>query len=573
MERRRRWCPSARPSHFAHWATDTSNAFVLLAAPRPLCAAPLCLPFALPLALRAQYKQVELRNGDRYSGWFDNEDKKLAKRHGGGVCKYVNGDQYIGGWRSDMRFGHGRIAFKNGDKYEGAWLDDVIHGSGAYKYSEGEYAGAIYIGEFKDGARHGRGKMLMKDRSMYDGFWEDGDKHGKGLLTTDTGEETYGEWGSGQFIRDLEDWEIDELEGYELYSDEDDDGDEDEEEARSCANVFTWGGMKRIFSMGDDSEGGKKKKEKKKRRKSTWKPDDQNNHVVTDEDRKRRVGISAEATETIDMNGERVVNAKSDADRDVILDGVDKNFLFDNCTQDQLDELVDAMFEVSKEAGETVITQGEEGDYFYIIANGSCDVSISKDGATPQVVASMGAGDSFGEISLMYSMPRTATITTKSACKLWALDRGTFRRILVGTESAKAKRWEGFLNNVELLSGLTAREKSELADALEPVDFYDEEFIITQGDLGDTFYIVESGECIVTQQKKPGKANAKKAKEIARVSSGQYFGEKALLNDEPRAANVIASGDVRCLRLNRDCFVRLLGPVEHSLKKGMASYE
>jgi len=54
---------------------------------------------------------------------------------------------------------------------------------------------------------------------------------------------------------------------------------------------------------------------------------------------------------------------------------------------------------------------------------------------------------------------------------------------------------------------------------------------------------------------------------------GQYFGERALLMNEERAANIIATSDVvECLSLDRDSFIRLLGPLDDLLKRNMEVY-
>jgi cAMP-dependent protein kinase regulator len=54
---------------------------------------------------------------------------------------------------------------------------------------------------------------------------------------------------------------------------------------------------------------------------------------------------------------------------------------------------------------------------------------------------------------------------------------------------------------------------------------------------------------------------------------GDYFGEMALLKDEPRAANAIAKGNVQLAALSKECFTRLLGSATDLLSAGMSSYE
>lgn len=53
---------------------------------------------------------------------------------------------------------------------------------------------------------------------------------------------------------------------------------------------------------------------------------------------------------------------------------------------------------------------------------------------------------------------------------------------------------------------------------------------------------------------------------------GDYFGELALLKNEPRAANVKAKTKLKTVTLNRDSFMRLLGPLEDILKRNLSAY-
>ena len=55
---------------------------------------------------------------------------------------------------------------------------------------------------------------------------------------------------------------------------------------------------------------------------------------------------------------------------------------------------------------------------------------------------------------------------------------------------------------------------------------------------------------------------------------GEYFGERALLMNDVRAANIIAESDeVKCLSLERDTFKRLLGPLDEILKRNIEAYK
>lgn len=175
-------------------------------------------------------------------------------------------------------------------------------------------------------------------------------------------------------------------------------------------------------------------------------------------------------------------------------------------------------------------------------------------------VGNIQAGGSFGELALMYNAPRAATvISVEPGCTLWALDRVTFRRILMESTFARRRMYESFLEEVPLLSSLTPYERSKIADALETQKFAAGDIIIKEGDPGHSFYLLESGEADAYKDE-PGNS-------VRHYKKGDFFGELALLNDAPRAASVVASTDVKVATLGKNAFQRLLGPVEGILRR------
>lgn len=89
---------------------------------------------------------------------------------------------------------------------------------------------------------------------------------------------------------------------------------------------------------------------------------------------------------------------------------------------------------------------------------------------------------SFGELALLYNMPRAATIKAVSEGQLWALDRQTFRRILLKSAFRKRKMYEALINSVPMLKTLQNYERLNLADALIPKTFTAGDRIIKQGE-------------------------------------------------------------------------------------------
>lgn len=247
---------------------------------------------------------------------------------------------------------------------------------------------------------------------------------------------------------------------------------------------------------------------------------------------------------------------------------VASNFLFSQLDEESFTLVLDALVEKSIPAANIkVISQGDEGDYFYIIESGEFDIYINPAGSLQpgadgmgNKVATIGPGGSFGELALMYNAPRAATVASSSkGCTLWALDRMTFRRILMDNAFQRRKMYESFLEDVPLLADLKPYDRAKIADALEAAKVPAGTPIITEGEPGDAFYLLESGEAAAYK-----KGIERPVKDYRR---GDFFGELALLDDKPRAASVIAQTEVKLAKLGRDGFKRLLGPVEGLMRK------
>ncbi|XP_045594825.2 cAMP-dependent protein kinase type II regulatory subunit isoform X1 [Procambarus clarkii] len=285
----------------------------------------------------------------------------------------------------------------------------------------------------------------------------------------------------------------------------------------------------------------------------------------------RRKSVFAEAydPEEDDDDGERIIHAKSDEQRQRLSEAVKNIFLFRSLDHDQIGEVLDAMFERRVTEGENVIKQGDDGDNFYVIESGVYNIFVKTDSDTePRSVGKYDNSGSFGELALMYNLPRAATIQAVTSGALWAMDRHTFRRILLKSACKKRKMYEALLENVPMLKTLEKYERLNLADALVPKVYVPGQQIILQGDSADGMYFVEDGTVRITMVKENNEE-----KEISRVSIGGYFGELALVTKKARAASVYAVGKAKLAFLDVEAFERLLGPCMDLMKRNIEDYE
>lgn len=242
---------------------------------------------------------------------------------------------------------------------------------------------------------------------------------------------------------------------------------------------------------------------------------------------------------------------------------IEKNVLFSHLDDAERSDIFDAMFQVKHMQGDVVIQQGDEGDNFYIIDLGEADVYVNDN-----LVVSISPGGSFGELALIYGTPRAATVKAQTELKLWAIDRVTYRRILMGSTMRKRKLYESFLEKVSLLDSLDQWERLTVCDALEAATFEDGEEIVVQGNPGDDFFIIVEGQASVLQRRNPDEDPI----EVGKLGQSDYFGEIALVLNRPRAATVIARGCLKCVKLDRGRFERVLGPCTDILKRNIQQY-
>ena len=279
----------------------------------------------------------------------------------------------------------------------------------------------------------------------------------------------------------------------------------------------------------------------------------------------RRVSVAAEKYNPEEDTDDtpKVVHKKTDAERSALKETIKNIFMFRSLDSTQVNDLLDAMFSRVVESGDVIIEQGDDGDNFYVIESGVYDIYVSG--------SNVGQYDNkgqFGELALMYNMPRAATIKAKTKGRLWALDRQTFKRIVVKSAFEKRKMYESLLENMPIFKSLNPYQRMSVADALFSKSYANNEEIIKQGDQAVCMYFVESGKVKIVRTQDG------ESKEIKVCNKGDYFGELALITKKPRAATVIAVGkDVKCAILDIEAFERLLGPCIEIMKNNIPNYE
>ncbi|XP_051897493.1 cGMP-dependent protein kinase 2 [Pristis pectinata] len=238
----------------------------------------------------------------------------------------------------------------------------------------------------------------------------------------------------------------------------------------------------------------------------------------------------------------------------LITDAIMQNEFLKKLEPQHVREIVECMYERSYQETDLVIQEGEPGNHLYVLADGTLEVMQNG-----KLLGQMHPGTAFGELAILYNCKRTATVKAVTESWIWVLDRQVFQSIMMETAQARNKKYFNFLSSVSLLKDLPEEKLSKIVDCLE-VDYYDKgDYIIREGEQGSTFFIIAKGKVRVTQSREGGE----EPQEIKKLRAGEYFGEKALISEDLRSANIIADDDdTQCLVIDRDIFNQMVGTYE-----------
>lgn len=249
---------------------------------------------------------------------------------------------------------------------------------------------------------------------------------------------------------------------------------------------------------------------------------------------------------------------KNLAQERVIRSALKNNFLFTGIAEANVKTFIEAC-SVSKVApNQEIIREGDEGNYFYIVESGSFQVIIK---GVPQPVP-IGPGGCFGDLALLYDMPRAATIKATVSSSVFILERDTFRYIIADAAASKHQEAIKILSKVPILSGLNEEQLDDLANSVEVAPYPAETVIFSKGAPGNIFYMIQQG--AVKLSEFGGNF------EDVLLKAGSHFGERALLTGEPRSGTAKTMEACQLMMIDRQLFEQKLGPIKEVLARNLA---
>ena len=257
------------------------------------------------------------------------------------------------------------------------------------------------------------------------------------------------------------------------------------------------------------------------------------------------------------------VAPKLEEEKAAIREALRRCHLFAHLDEEELNAVVDTMERCNFTQGELITRAGEvtEIDRHKLFVVLSGEVSVIEDNTVIRVISS---GACFGESHIMFIQPRTTythRVDTPTAM-CFSLEATAYRHIVTRAAVNKRELYEGFLDRVSWLKGLTRREKIQLADCLQPVLYRDGEYLIEYNTLGEFVFVILEGVVDVFGRDRNGEVIL-----VCSFGAGDCVGELEFINHHRTVADVRAKGRVKAARLHRDHFEMCMGPIVDVLKR------
>ena len=213
-----------------------------------------------------------------------------------------------------------------------------------------------------------------------------------------------------------------------------------------------------------------------------------------------------------------------------------KQIIFQDVSQEILSIIEREMIRLILPPGKIIYDLNDEGHFFYIIIRGKVVVNIQNN-----MNNTLSQWNIFGEISLFNEKKREEVMITKENTEIYIIDGESFRDIQKRNNEIILKERFNFLNNIFLFKCLDKISKYNVAQKMKKKEFPPNTKIISQGEKGDTLYIIKEG--IVSCRIGP--------KEIRKLSNNEYFGQNSMLIDVKRGADIITLQRTKCYELSR----------------------
>lgn len=211
-------------------------------------------------------------------------------------------------------------------------------------------------------------------------------------------------------------------------------------------------------------------------------------------------------------------------------------------------------------AGERVFNQADPGDSFFIVYSGKIRILRINERQKEVNLGIRTRGDHFGETALISEAPRNATARAVEDTVLISIDKTSFHQYIFAKPEIREHfdkfiRFASihrFLRSCHNLTSLSPRDLQEWVRNINTELFKEGDAVFRQGTEPDKFYLIERGKLKVVRWEN------NRPEIINFLREGDFFGEKALVEDAKRYADVICLTDCHLFSLSKDAFHELV---------------
>jgi len=254
-----------------------------------------------------------------------------------------------------------------------------------------------------------------------------------------------------------------------------------------------------------------------------------------------------------------VVDSDDGVDLEAMLDDLALSPLFAALDRTSMRAVIDDMPMHEYAPGDAIVRQGEVGTSLYVLVDGEC--AVFQDGPPRVEMNRMKEGAFFGEIALMTSQERTATVEATTDCLVLELSRDLINR-LVGQQSSvmqvmlnffRERLINSLISTSPLFAPFAGSERRRLAGQFSFIQAEQGFALQTQGQMTPAFYIVLCGDVQVWRDEGDGDA-----KQLATLASGDVSGLLSLVSGRPSHVTVLTQSRTWLLRLDEGSFKSLI---------------
>lgn len=268
-----------------------------------------------------------------------------------------------------------------------------------------------------------------------------------------------------------------------------------------------------------------------------------------------------------------------------IMQWLEEVMIFPGLSEHEIMRMAEKMTMLTLSKDMVIFKKGDEALCLYIILDGT--VNIVKD--NNQIIATLGKGRSFGEVSLLRHSIRKMHAISQSEGTLFCISRRDFEEIVKEFPDVYQKlsaaihvyydKWlfqctnviQGYaeervmnliqnvfiLRQVVLFNKLPGETLSLIAQELETIPMYKDQIIFKENDLPSGLYIIDTGQVNIIRGNML----------LATLDEFDFFGELAIIDDAPRTATAVAASDGNLLFLTKDTFDRITNDLPDVLRQ------